>query len=496
MTQTDSDGRFVFDHLPAGAYTVTATKEGLVMSPASLQVVLADSNRQDLAYSAASAGQALGFRRYFAEGATSAVFNTVFALFNPTTRASRVRLSFLRDGGGAVISDQSLLPGASVRVSPREFAGMAEAEFSTLIESSEPVIASRHMTWDDRGYGSHNESSIAEPRSTWYLAEGVTSSDFDLFYLLQNPWSAPVTVEIDYLRPAPAQELRKPYVIPPFSRRTVWVNQEGSGLASAEVSAVVRTAESQPIVVERAVYVRGSRTFEGGHASAGIAAPALEWFLAEGATGSYFDTFVLIVNPDERAATLRMDYLLGDGSSVTKEHTVPGRSRYTVWVDEEDAALADVAVSTVVQSTNRVPVVVERAMWWRSYGQRWTEGHNSPGSTRFGSKWAVADVRSGGASNDETYVLIANTSYFPTQIVAHLTSEDGRTSKREFQIAARSRFNISVGAHFPELAGTRGSMVIDDPSGLSSLVVECSIYSDAGVERWAAGANLVATVLR
>ena len=33
----------------------------------------------------------------------------------------------------------------------------------------------------------HAETAIAEPATTWYLAEGSTAGGFELFYLLQNP---------------------------------------------------------------------------------------------------------------------------------------------------------------------------------------------------------------------------------------------------------------------------------------------------------------------
>ena len=36
------------------------------------------------------------------------------------------------------------------------------------------------------------------------------------------------------------------------------------------------------------------RVFDAGHVSAGVPAPGTRWFLAEGATGDYFDLFVLV----------------------------------------------------------------------------------------------------------------------------------------------------------------------------------------------------------
>ena len=40
------------------------------------------------------------------------------------------------------------------------------------------------------------------------------------------------------------------------------------------------------------------RLVEGGHESAGVPAAATSWFHAEGATGSYFDTYLLVGNPN------------------------------------------------------------------------------------------------------------------------------------------------------------------------------------------------------
>ncbi len=37
--------------------------------------------------------------------------------------------------------------------------------------------------------------------------------------------------------------------------------------------------------------------WKGGHESAGVTAPSTTWFLAEGATGPFFETFILLANP-------------------------------------------------------------------------------------------------------------------------------------------------------------------------------------------------------
>ena len=163
-----------------------------------------------------------------------------------------------------------------------------------------------------------------------------------------------------------------------------------------------------PIVAERAMYLsRPGQPFGAGHESAGVTAPALEWFLAEGATGAFFDLFVLIANPGATDAAVSVEYLLVGGGSLTKTYTVPANSRTTIWVDDEQLPagsgqkpLANVAVSTTVRSTNSVPIIVERAMWWPGpalTANYWYEAHNSPGATTTATRWITGGGEAGGA---------------------------------------------------------------------------------------------------
>jgi hypothetical protein len=239
--------------------------------------------------------------------------------------------------------------------------------------------------------------------------------------------------------------------------------------------------------------------FGAGHQSAGVSAPATEWFLAEGATGPYFDLFVLIANPTSTDADVEATFLLPDGSTVVQKHIVAANSRFNIWVDQAAAALADTAVSTTIRTTNGVPVIVERAMWWPgSFGQ-WHEAHNSAGATATGTAWAVAEGEVGGVRGVETYLLIANTSATAATVSVTLLFEDGTSATRTFtgsDIPPRSRFNIAVGAMFPDAANRRfGALVESIGATPAQIVVERAMYWDAAGQAWAAGTNALATRL-
>ena len=60
------------------------------------------------------------------------------------------------------------------------------------------------------------------------------------------------------------------------------------------------------------------RVFGAGHAGAGVPTAQARWFLAEGATGSFFDLYYLIANPAPQAARVRVSYLLPAGAPVVK----------------------------------------------------------------------------------------------------------------------------------------------------------------------------------
>jgi uncharacterized repeat protein (TIGR01451 family) len=434
--------------------------------------------------------------RYFAEGATGTFFDGVIALLNPGSTPASVLLRFLKEDATTVNHQLIVPPGARRTVVPEALAGLEAASFSTVVESDVLVVADRTMTWGG-GYGSHAEAALLSPSTTWYLAEGATGGGFQLFHLLQNPNTTATTVSVRFLRVAGDPILRS-YVLPPLSRTTIYVNQVDPALMGTDVSAVFQA--TQPIIVERAMYLdRPGEPFSAGHGSAGVTAPALSWFLAEGATGPFFDLYILLANPSDQSATVEMKYLTSTAEVFTKTHTLAPNSRTTIWVDQEivpgaGQALANVAVSTIVTSLNAVPIIVERAMWWPE-GQ-WYEAHNSPGATSTGTRWALADGESGGPAGLQTYVLIANTSATAGSVRVALHFEDGSTAERIYHVMPNSRTNVPVGVDFPSADGRKFGVVIESLGDApAQIVVERAMYADAGGVIWAAGTNALATRL-
>jgi hypothetical protein len=330
-----------------------------------------------------------------------------------------------------------------------------------------------------------------------------------LFYLLQNPLAATASATVKYLLPPGQPPIERTYTLPPNSRTTIAVDDESPALASTDVSAAI--SATAPIIVERAMYrSTPTQTFAAGHESAGVTSPATRWFLAEGATGPFFDLFILIANPNPSPAEVRVDYLLSTGETYSKVYTLAPDSRFTIWVDDEQLPegsgikpLANVAVSSTITSLNHVPIVVERTMWWPGVEARgmsgafWSEAHNSPGATETGTAWALAEGEVGGPLSAETYILIANTSDTSGRVTVTLHFEDGTTASRTFELMPRSRANVQVSADFPEAIGRKFGAVVrglPGPSGVPpALVVERAMYTSTGGELWSGGTNAMGT---
>lgn len=285
------------------------------------------------------------FNRYLAEGASNAFFATIIYVSNPSaTDTAITTVRYLGDSGQTVSQLFTLPPGAARTLVPAP----PDASFSTVVESNHLVAVERSMTWDrstqQPGYGRSAETAVTTASETWYFAEGATHGAFDLFYLLQNAQDTAANVTITYLLPGGQAPIVRGYQVAAKSRLTIRVDDE-PGLQAADVSAQI--VSDLPIFAERSMYLSTpSQAFAGGTVGAGIPTPATRWFIAEGATGGFFDLYVLIGNPSLQAANVAVRYLLPGGTSVDKTYLVAAQSRLTLSVASEDPLLAATAVST------------------------------------------------------------------------------------------------------------------------------------------------------
>jgi len=219
---------------------------------------------------------------YFAEGYTGGGFDSWFLLANPNPDKVTARLTFFLPDGSTRRVEVPLASRSRATVSVDNLPGMENQEFSALVEADAPIVAERAMYFNCRGRkGGHDAMGVRELSRDWYFAEGFTGGDFDTWLLLANPNPDPVKAVLTFMRVDGSRE-QVEVDLAPRSRRTVHVD-EISGLEDAEFS--IHVLADGNIAAERAMYF-SYQGRDGGSCSQGAPTPALEWYFAEGYTGS------------------------------------------------------------------------------------------------------------------------------------------------------------------------------------------------------------------
>ena len=249
-------------------------------------------------------------------------------------------------------------------------------------------------------------------RPSTRASTAATSGDVLAVLPAAEPRPTPADATVRYLRPFGAGADRAHLHAAADSRVTIPVDDVAPELAvDRRVGRDQRSA--QPIIVERAMYlhapgaaVRG-RPRVGRRDRAGDAAGSSR----KARPGRSSICFVLLANPStSTATTVDVDYLLSDGRDAPQAlqpaaGAAAPRSGSTTSSCRPDRGSGRSPTSRsrrTVTSTNGVPIIVERTMWWPGPKWRrrpfWTEAHNSAGATATGTLWALAEGEVGRAA--------------------------------------------------------------------------------------------------
>jgi hypothetical protein len=426
----------------------------------------------------------------FAEGATGAFFSTDLLFANPHETDLLVTIDFLLEDGTVITHPLNLPAQRRTTLTMNTVPGLEATATATVVRApgSHPIVVERTMRWDASGYGASTEKAATALSRTWYFAEG-SQGFFATFLLLVNPQEMSNGVTVRFLREGNTP-ITKTYTMLPRQRLTI---DAGSVPELVDTSFGIEVAFTEPGMAERAMYFGRRALWDAGHESAGAVAPATDWYLAEGATGAFFETFVLVANPSNIDAKVTMTYLPEGAATVTRTHQVPANGRLTVNIEQEDTSLANFgAIGTRVTST--APVIVERSQYWPWTPDQWYEAHNSFGEIATATHWGLAEGRAGGGSGYRTYIMLTNSD---TSATAHVTMtflrEGGTPVIKQFEVAPASRLTVDVGnAQVPEITdGAFGTDIVSDVP----IAVERAMYANANGQFWAAGTIAAATRL-
>ena len=133
----------------------------------------------------------------------------------------------------------------------------------------------------------------------------------------------------------------------------------------------------------------------------GLAVVPVTYQFAEGSTGAFFDTDILLANPTSTAVSVTVSYQTELSKVVTEGLTLPPQSRTTVSADA-NALLGETAFATTVTSHLGTPIAVERTMRWdpTGYGM-----HGEKASPSLARTWYFAE---GSQGFYDTFFLLTN----------------------------------------------------------------------------------------
>ncbi len=382
-------------------------------------------------------------------------FEEYLLLFNPDASSASVQVQYISKKEPPFTRTYTVAPRSryTIRVDDQ----VDYDEVSLKVTADRDIVAERAMYYSYMGKMPGGEASpgVSIPSLSWYFSEGYTVGSFDTWLLLFNPSDSAAQVRCRYLLES-SKVIEQNYMVSPGSRTTISVDgvpgMEGTGVALQ-----VESTNGVGIVAERVMYFdyMGNK---GGSGGIGVNAPAGKWYLAEGYTGSGFDTYLTLANPSEDLARVQADFLLEGRDRVTEYFDVAPHSRLTVKVNEI-VPKANVAVE--VGSLNGVGIVAERVMYFNYGGKR--GGHASAGASTLSSDWFFAEGYTGGSFDN--YLVLANPWEEQTGVVCRFFRDDGVMVERNYRVAPQSRFTIKV----------------DDIGGLESAAYAIRVSSDRPV---------------
>ena len=171
-------------------------------------------------------------------------------------------------------------------------------------------------------------------------------------------------------------------------------------------------------------------------------------YLAEGATGSFFDTRVVLANPAATPARVLFRFQTQTGQVVRHFLVIPATSRRTIDL-RLLAGLASANISTVIESD--VQVVVDRTMRWDQVSRGGAHAESSSPAPSL--TWYLAEGATHGAF--DLFYLIQNPSQTQSaQVRIRYLLPAGAPIEQDVDRRCRTRARPSTSMTQPGLAAT------------------------------------------
>ena len=327
---TSIDGGIGIDtvHFDSEGATATITGTGIAVG-ANIKVLFADPPEQIFLN-----GVAQPHRYLLAEGATGAFFDLDIAIGNPNAVAVPTTITFLKADGTTVPLLFTLANQARTTIRADDVPGLGNTAVSAVVSSNNglPLLVERTMFWDPSHYGGHTGNAVEGARTQWYFGGGLAG----LLRHLRAAGQRQAVPPVNATRDVPARKRRsgRPQRTVPATSRRERLGGRDSGARQSVVQHHRRCQRTDrrgardvfrhPALQRRARIARRS----GRQRPAGSTPRARP--------GRYFDTFILVGNPNVVPANVTFKFLLSTGATVTRIKQIPANTRLTLNVELED----------------------------------------------------------------------------------------------------------------------------------------------------------------
>ncbi len=211
----------------------------------------------------------------------------------------------------------------------------------------------------------------------------------------------------------------------------------------SDFSTTVESTNGVGIVTERPMYFNYNDVWNGGSTQSGIDDPGTTFFFSEGTVRPGFSSYFCIQNPRDEIATVRIDYMKGDGSTTEQHIIIPPLCRSTVSVNAffgaVDGSGAD--FSAKVESTGGTDIVAERAMYF-NYGDGWDGGHVNAGVRQPSTSMFFAEGTT--RPGFDSFLCLQNPETTDAEVAITYMKGDGSNQAQSLVVPPHSRYTVKV----------------------------------------------------
>lgn len=302
------------------------------------------------------------------------------------------------------------LPGRA----PTDVVGYGAAvRAGALARSKEPVIGEAAARCSDR----------ASPH--WFFAAGASTLGVDQRLLIYNPFPDEAVVRISFLTEAGVETKGNLADVPVPSKSSTEI-RVNEFIRLERTLAVRIDAKRGRVAAWRVLYDDPDGGPTGVQMSLGAAAPSETWFFPDGSVGEGINERIAVMNPSEAEAIVTISLHGSGGEIVQPEELVaielpPGTARQISLPDVLSKAQQKAGgVSAIVQSTNGVQIVAERAM---RFDTAEVSGSSAEmGAPRASGSWLLPAATLNPSTDS---VVVMNPGAAPATVDLELLFEDG-----------------------------------------------------------------------